>query len=109
VPPLSVTDPITDVPVRCRHTGIRGAIEQVNRSRPCGPARSARRAALFRAIDFDSERGLSGNRISEMAFPAISRPVVQGYVAAKRLRAAAHAVLWEAGLDGSLGVGGGWT
>lgn len=65
---------------------------------------AAARRELFRAIDFDVDRGASANRIAEWAHPAVSRPVVHGYVAARKLRASAHQVLREAGLNGPFGV-----
>ncbi|MFC6094802.1 hypothetical protein [Saccharothrix lopnurensis] len=62
------------------------------------------RARLFRAIDFDIRRGVSGNRIADWAASAVSRPIVQSYVAAAKLRADAHGLVKKAGLDGPLGV-----
>ncbi|MFC6093918.1 hypothetical protein [Saccharothrix lopnurensis] len=62
------------------------------------------RAELFRAIDFDIRRGVSGNRIADWAASAVSRPIIQSYVAAVKLRADAHGRLRKARLDRPFGV-----
>lgn len=63
------------------------------------------RRALFRAIDFDHNNGVSANMIADLVAPAISRPIVLSYLAAERLRRDSRDALRASGLGGSVEAG----